>query len=55
MRVVQEREERKEKDCVAEADEAEEEGHVELEGCALYGGALQGYNVGAVDYGGEEG
>ena len=55
MAVVQDREEGKEEKGVAEADEAEEEGHVKLEGRSTDGTAFEGDGVGAVDDGGEEG
>ena len=55
MAVVQDREEGKEEKGVAEADEAEEEGHVKLEGRGTDGAAFEGDGVGAVDDGGEEG
>ena len=52
---MQDGEEGEEQDEVAEPDEAEEERHVELERLAADGGAFEGYGVGAVDDGGEEG
>lgn len=55
MGVVQDREEWEEEKGVAEADEAEEEGHVKLEGRGTDGAAFESDGVGAVDDGGEEG
>ena len=55
MGVVQDREEWEEENGVAEADEAEEEGHVKLEGCGTDGAAFEGDGVGTVDDGGEKG
>ena len=55
MGVVQDREEGKEEKGVAEADEAEEEGHAKLEGRGVDGAAFEGDGVGAVDDGREEG
>ena len=55
MGVVQDREEGEEEEGVAEADEAEKEGHIKLEGRGTDGAAFEGDGVGAVDDGGEEG
>lgn len=55
MGVVQHREEREEEQCIAEAYETEEEGHVELERRTAQGRAFQRDGVGTVDDGGEEG
>lgn len=55
MGIVQQREEREEENCVTQPNQAKEERHVELEGCAADRGAFQGDGVGAVEDGGEEG
>ena len=51
---MQDREERDEEDGVAEANEAEEKRHVELQGCAFYGRVLEGDSVKTVEDGREE-
>lgn len=51
MCVVEEGEEREEEECVAEANQTKEEGHVELQRRTAESGAFQGDGIGAVDDG----
>ena len=53
--IMQDREEGEEEKGVAETDEAEEEGHVKLEGRGTDGAVFEGDGVGAIDDGRQEG
>ncbi len=52
--IVQKRKEREEENGVTQPNQAKEERHVELEGCAADSSAFQGDGVGAVEDGGKE-
>lgn len=54
MSIVQYWEEREEKNCVTQPNQAEEERHVELERCAVNSSAFQSDGVGAIEDGGKE-